>query len=133
MDGFEITLKSEAASQKLHVAPYHGMSIPVAPEAIAAPHPEGKTASADAEETASESEIISSPMVGTFYRSPAPDAPPYVDKGSMVNSGDAICIIEAMKIMNKLEADFSCEIVKIMAENGAMVEYGSPLFEVKRR
>jgi len=131
MEGFEITLRSEAASR--HAVPYQ--SMPLAPEAIAASYAENKTTSpaADAKETASESEIISSPMVGTFYRSPAPDAPPYVDKGSRVNSGDAICIIEAMKIMNKLEAEFSCEIVKIMAENGALVEYGSPLFEVIRR
>ena len=81
----------------------------------------------------SDTEIITSPIVGTFYRAPAPDTPPYSEEGTILKAGDSLCIIEAMKIMNKLEAEFDCEIVKILAENGSMVEYGAPLFEVKRR
>jgi acetyl-CoA carboxylase biotin carboxyl carrier protein len=77
-------------------------------------------------------EIITAPIVGSFYRSPAPDSPPFVDEGTSVKAGATICILEAMKVMNELEADFDMEIVKILVENGEMVEYGSPLFEVKR-
>jgi acetyl-CoA carboxylase biotin carboxyl carrier protein len=89
-------------------------------------------APAPAVETASGGEMITAPIVGTFYRSAGPDAPPFVEEGKSVKAGDTICILEAMKIMNKLEADFDCEIVRILAENGTMVEYGTPLFEVKR-
>jgi acetyl-CoA carboxylase biotin carboxyl carrier protein len=77
-------------------------------------------------------EVINSPMVGTFYRSPAPDAPPFVDVGSKVKKGQTICILEAMKLMNELEAEFDCEIVKILVENGTMVEFGMPIYEVKK-
>jgi acetyl-CoA carboxylase biotin carboxyl carrier protein len=77
-------------------------------------------------------EIIASPMVGTFYRSPAPDAPPFVDVGAKVKKGQTICILEAMKLMNELEVEFDCEIMNILVENGKMVEFGTPLFEVKK-
>ncbi|RKX73765.1 MAG: acetyl-CoA carboxylase biotin carboxyl carrier protein, partial [Spirochaetes bacterium] len=97
---------------------------------IAAP---AETAAAAVNEVSGNNEIITSPIVGSFYRAPATDAPPLVEKGSQVQAGDSICIIEAMKIMNKLEAEFPCEIVKILAENGQMVEYGAPLFEVRRK
>jgi acetyl-CoA carboxylase biotin carboxyl carrier protein len=79
-----------------------------------------------------DTEIISSPMVGTFYRAPAPDAPPFVESGSKVKNGDTLCILEAMKLMNELEVEFDCEIVNILVENGKMVEFGTPLFEVRR-
>jgi acetyl-CoA carboxylase biotin carboxyl carrier protein len=77
-------------------------------------------------------ETITAPIVGTFYRSPAPDSPPFVEEGSQVKAGSTLCILEAMKVMNELEADYDLEIVKILVEAGSMVEYGSPLFEVKR-
>lgn len=77
-------------------------------------------------------ETITAPIVGSFYRSAAPDSPPFVEEGSSVKTGETICILEAMKVMNELEADFDLEIVKILVENGQMVEYGTPLFEVKR-
>jgi len=77
-------------------------------------------------------EVITSPIVGTFYRSPAPDAPAYVEAGQSVKEGDVICIIEAMKLMNNLESELNCEIVNILVENGTMIEYGTPLFEVKK-
>jgi acetyl-CoA carboxylase biotin carboxyl carrier protein len=77
-------------------------------------------------------EAITSPIVATFYTSPEPDAPPFVTVGSKVKSGDTLCILEAMKMMNKLEAEFSCEILAVKAKSGDMVEYGQPLFEVKR-
>ncbi len=77
-------------------------------------------------------EQISSPIVATFYRSPGPDAPAFVEVGSRVKSGQTLCILEAMKMMNHLEAEFDCEILAVNAQNGDMVEYGQALFEVKR-
>lgn len=77
-------------------------------------------------------EIITSPIVATFYRSSSPDAPPFVEVGTKVKAGQTLCILEAMKMMNHLEAEFDCEILAVKAENGDMVEYGQPLFEVKR-
>ncbi len=73
---------------------------------------------------------IKSPMVGTFYRSPAPDAEPYVSEGSNVGKGQVLCIIEAMKLMNEIESDFSCKIVEILVQNTQPVEYNQPLFRV---
>jgi acetyl-CoA carboxylase biotin carboxyl carrier protein len=77
-------------------------------------------------------DIIASPMVGTFYRAPAPDTPPFVEIGTKLKKGQTVCILEAMKLMNELEVEFDCEIVKILVENGKMVEFGMPLFEVKK-
>jgi acetyl-CoA carboxylase biotin carboxyl carrier protein len=77
-------------------------------------------------------ETITSPIVGTFYAAPAPDAPPFVKAGDRVKTGDALCILEAMKMMNRLEAEFDCEIVNIKAKSGELVEFGQALFEVKR-
>ncbi|MDR2134534.1 MAG: acetyl-CoA carboxylase biotin carboxyl carrier protein [Treponema sp.] len=77
-------------------------------------------------------ETITSPIVATFYGSPNPDAPPFVKPGSRVRAGDSLCILEAMKMMNRLEAEFDCEIVSIKAASGDLVEYGQVLFEVKR-
>ncbi|WP_211316636.1 acetyl-CoA carboxylase biotin carboxyl carrier protein [Desmospora activa] len=74
---------------------------------------------------------IVSPMVGTFYRAPSPDASPYVDKGSRVEEKSVVCIVEAMKLMNEIEAEVKGEVVKILVENGQLVEYGQPLFLVK--
>lgn len=76
--------------------------------------------------------IITSPIVGTFYRSPAPDKDPYVKEGSNVSSDTVVCIIEAMKLMNEIEAETSGEVVKIYIENGQSVEYGQPLFGIKK-
>jgi acetyl-CoA carboxylase biotin carboxyl carrier protein len=82
--------------------------------------------------SSSGNETITSPIVGTFYGAPGPDAPPFVKPGSKVKSGDSLCILEAMKMMNHLEAEFDCEIVSVLAANGDLVEYGQALFEVKR-
>lgn len=75
---------------------------------------------------------IVSPMVGTFYRSPAPDAPPFVEVGSMVTEGQTVCIIEAMKLMNEIEAEVSGKVVAVLVENGQPVEYGQPLFLIEK-
>ena len=74
---------------------------------------------------------ITSPMVGTFYRSPSPEAPPFVETGSTVKSGQVVCIIEAMKIMNEVESEVAGKIISILVEDGQPVEYGEPLFHVE--
>jgi len=75
--------------------------------------------------------IVKSPIVGTFYSSPSPDAEPFVAVGSHVKSGQVLCIIEAMKLMNEIEADASGEVARIFVENGHPVEYGEPLFGIR--
>lgn len=74
---------------------------------------------------------IVSPFVGSFYRSPVPDKPPFVEVDSIVEKNSPVCIIEAMKIMNEIEVDIKCRIVSILAENGQLVEFGQPLFLVE--
>jgi acetyl-CoA carboxylase biotin carboxyl carrier protein len=75
-----------------------------------------------------EGHVVKSPMVGTFYRSSAPDAKPFVDVGDVVKAGDTVCIIEAMKLLNEIEADADGVVKEILVENGQPVEYGQPLF-----
>ena len=84
------------------------------------------------ESVAPDVELITSPIVGTFYRSPSPDSPPFCEVGDIVDKGKTLCILEAMKVMNELEAEFRVEIVGIRVNNGEMVEYGTPLLEVRR-
>jgi len=77
-----------------------------------------------------EGHLVKAPMVGTFYRSGSPGAPPFVDVGQSVKEGDTLCIIEAMKLMNEIEADASGVIKAVLVENGQPVEYGQPLFVI---
>ena len=84
-----------------------------------------------ATETAENLHKITSPMVGTFYASPSPDAAKYVSVGDKVNADTVVCIVEAMKLFNEIEAEVSGEIVEVLAENGQLVEYGQPLFLVR--
>ena len=74
---------------------------------------------------------IKSPMVGTFYRAPAPDADPYVEENSAITVGQTVCIVEAMKLMNEIEAEFDGKVAEILVENGNPVEYGQPLFRIE--
>jgi acetyl-CoA carboxylase biotin carboxyl carrier protein len=83
-------------------------------------------------EESSEGEKITSPIVATYYAAPGPDAPAFVSPGSKAKAGDTLCILEAMKMMNRLEAEFDCEIIKTHAVSGDLVEYGQTLFTVKR-
>ncbi|NCO58027.1 MAG: acetyl-CoA carboxylase, biotin carboxyl carrier protein [Nitrospirae bacterium CG18_big_fil_WC_8_21_14_2_50_70_55] len=76
-------------------------------------------------------EVITSPIVGTFYRAPAPDAPPYVAEGDQVKAGQTLCVIEAMKLMNEVEAEKGCRIVKVLLEDATPVEFGEPLFVIE--
>ena len=74
---------------------------------------------------------VKSPIVGTFYRAPAPDADPYVQVGETVSTGSVLCIVEAMKLMNEIESDINGKIVKILVENASPVEYNQPLFLIE--
>ena len=100
-------------------APAAAPAAPVAPTAAPAP------AAASADQT------VTAPMVGTFYSAPAPGAKPFVDIGSEVKSGDVLCIIEAMKMMNQIESDKAGRIVSVLAKNGDPVEFGQPLFVIE--
>ena len=104
------------------------MSAPVAVAAPAAPAPESAPA---AVEVPAVGHTVKSPMVGTFYRSSSPGAKSFAEVGQQVKEGDTICIIEAMKILNEIEADHDGTITKILAENGQAVEYGAPLFIIE--
>lgn len=75
--------------------------------------------------------IIKSPFVGTFYRAPGPGKNPFVEVGSVVKAGDALCVLEAMKLMNEIEAEFKCKILKILVDDASPAEYGEALFEVE--
>jgi len=111
-----------------------GVSAPVyaAPPVVHAPS-EPRPAHAEAvARQAPDTEIIRAPLVGTFYRAAAPDAPPFVEKGDRVQKGKPLCILEAMKLMNEFQAEFDLEIVAILGEDAKMVEFGAPLFEVRR-
>ena len=104
-----------------------------APLAAAAPTPatpSAPAAEAPAATKEPEGHVIRSPMVGTFYRAPSPGAKPFVVEGQSVSSGETLCIIEAMKILNQIESDKSGKIVEILVENGQPVEYNEPLFVI---
>jgi acetyl-CoA carboxylase biotin carboxyl carrier protein len=105
----------------------------VAPQPPAA----GVTAPAAVEGAPSESEIelavVKSPIVGTFYRSPEPAAPPFVDVGSIVKKGQVLCIIEAMKLMNEIDSEYDGEVVNVYVENGQPVQYGERLYAIRTR
>lgn len=103
-----------------HAAPVMAAVAPAAAAAPAAPAPDPIPAG----------HVVKAPMVGTFYRAPNPGAAPFVEVGQSVKEGDALCIIEAMKLLNEIEADKAGVIKEILVENGEPVEYGQPLFVI---
>ncbi|BCK88781.1 biotin carboxyl carrier protein of acetyl-CoA carboxylase [Sideroxyarcus emersonii] len=110
-------------------APVQHVYAAAAPQAASAPAPAAATApAAPAAPAAPEGHVVKSPMVGSFYRSPSPGAKAFVDVGQSVKEGDTLCIIEAMKLLNEIEADKSGVIKAILVENGQAVEFGQPLF-----
>ncbi|MFZ5894489.1 MAG: acetyl-CoA carboxylase biotin carboxyl carrier protein [Myxococcota bacterium] len=100
-----------------------------APVAAAAPSP---PAAAAVEVTDANTAFITSPFVGTFYRAPSPEAENFVEVGASVKKGQPLCIIEAMKLMNEIEAEFAGTVVEILVENGKSVEFGQKLFKIKK-
>ena len=114
----------------VHAAPVAMPMAVAAPAPALAPAANGAPAPAAAPE-APKGHTVKSPMVGTFYRASAPGAKPFVEVGSQVKEGETICIIEAMKILNEIEADKSGTVTQILCENGQAVEYGQPLFVIE--
>jgi acetyl-CoA carboxylase biotin carboxyl carrier protein len=123
-------VKSGAAPQNhLVMMPQQGVAPQFAPQYAAPAHAPAATAAAEAPAEIS-GHVVKSPMVGTFYRSSSPGAAPFVDIGSSVKEGDTLCIIEAMKLLNEIDADISGTIKQILVENGQPVEFGQPLFVI---
>lgn len=118
-----------AAAAPVSASPIPPLGAPLALAPVVAP---GAPLSVDPPVSSVSSDLIevTSPMVGTFYRAPAPDAPSYVEEGSRVGLGDTLCIIEAMKLMNELESEVKGTIVEVCAENAQPVEFGQVLFRV---
>ena len=106
-------------------------AVMAAPAAVAAPAASATAAVEAAPAADTAGHVVKSPMVGTFYRAASPGAKPFIEIGSVVKEGDTICIIEAMKILNEIEADKSGTVVQILAENGQAVEYGHPLVVIE--
>lgn len=102
---------------------------PAQPAAAAAP---ADTGSAEKKESQPDGETVKSPIVGTFYEAPSPDSDPFVKVGDTIQKGDTLCIVEAMKIMNEIEAEFSGTVQKLLVEDGQPVEYDQPLFIIKK-
>ncbi|MHC5561407.1 acetyl-CoA carboxylase biotin carboxyl carrier protein [Bacillus spizizenii] len=132
-EGVSLKLKKHEAGtvQVMQQAP----AAPVQAQALQAVQPQAQQAApAPAQEETKQDENlhkITSPMVGTFYASSSPEAGPYVTAGSKVNENTVVCIVEAMKLFNEIEAEVKGEIVEVLVENGQLVEYGQPLFLVK--
>lgn len=130
-ESVRISRKGSSAATQILMAPSampQAMpSAPIsAPQAVATSN-ESSSSSA----TVPDGHIISSPMVGTLYRAPAPDQPAFVEVGSKVQIGDTLCIVEAMKMLNQIEADRAGTVAAILVENGQGVEFGQPLFVIK--
>lgn len=129
----EESVRISRSSSAAPPAAYAGMHYPMPP----APAPAAPAAAAEptAAEPAAEEElkghVIHSPMVGTFYRASSPGAKPFVEVGDTVSSGETLCIIEAMKILNQIEADTSGKVTRILVDNGQPVEYNQPLFVIE--
>ena len=104
-----------------------------APVAVAAPaSPVAASAATEAAVVDDKYETINSPIVGSFYRKPSPEADSFAEVGAIVEAGQTVCLVEAMKLFNEIEAEFKCKIVEILKDDAAPVEFGEPLFKVER-
>ncbi len=137
-EGFKIKIKRNSGeAPTVALAPnYSAHPFPAASTEPARPAPAAPAAASAAAPATPASDdagfaYVKSPMVGTFYRSPSPDSPPFADVGTKVEDKSVVCIIEAMKIMNEIQAEVKGTIVEILVENGQPVEYGQRLFKVK--
>lgn len=115
--------RTVAAAQQIYAPAPQPVAVPAAPQPAA-------PAAEPAKPAAPDGHVVKSPMVGTFYRSASPGSKPFVDVGQNVNSGDTLCIIEAMKLLNEIDADQAGVIKAILVENGQPVEFGQPLFVI---
>ncbi|MFC5403942.1 acetyl-CoA carboxylase biotin carboxyl carrier protein [Cohnella soli] len=134
-EGMRLSIRKPGRTEVVNVQAPH-LTHTYLPQAVPAPAPAPSAAVAEETKAAPAADTsnlhrIVSPMVGTFYRAPSPDASSFVNVGDRVNDKTVVCILEAMKLMNPLEAEVKGEIVDILVENGQLVEFGQPLFLVK--
>ena len=122
-EGSEVVTATTAATAAVPQSTTAPAPAPAVPAQVEAP-----TATAEAKS----GDFITSPMVGTFYASPSPDSPPFVSAGDTVRKGQTLCILEAMKIMNELEAEYDCKILEVLVQDGEPIEYDMPLFRVEK-
>ena len=132
-------LELEQGGERIHLTRQrNGAAQPVqqpmympAPKAVSADTPPTPRSEPGTTENADDgSLLVTSPFVGTFYRASSPDAKPFVEAGGAVGKGQVLCIVEAMKLMNEIETEVECKILEVLVQNGAVVEYGQPLFRV---
>ena len=137
-EGMKLRIRKAAAVSSNHAAgpapaaPFVSLvPHPAAPAAAAPPNAAPASAHAPSAPEASDLVVVRSPMVGTFFRAPDPNSPPFVNTGDRVKVGQVLCIIEAMKLMNEIEAEVAGEIAKVHHENGQPVQYGEALFSIR--
>lgn len=128
-EGEESVRISRGVSGSPAAAPSHAGAPPPAPT-LTAPAPSAAAAEPESQGAKAGGHVVKSPMVGTFYRSPSPSSPAFVEVGKTVKAGDVLCIVEAMKMMNQIEADASGTIEAVLVENGEPVEFDQPLFSI---
>ena len=134
MDDVKITIKTGSENETTIVQQVPMQAAPMVPQAAPVAHPTAPAAeSAPAATSASEDSkyiTIKSPIIGTFYRKPAPDKPVFVEVGTAIKEGDVLCVIEAMKLFNEIESEVSGKIVKVLVDDASPVEFDQPLFLV---
>lgn len=128
-----VRLKKASSLQASAARSQPQYAMPQAPSTTAAEPAPPSAAISAAQAPGDNVHTIKSPIVGTFYASPSPEAQPFVTVGANVEAGQVLCIIEAMKLMNEIESDVAGEVVRIHTENGKPVEYGAPLFDLRTR
>lgn len=143
MEREDLKVRLKFANAVVHPAPVYNMAAPAAAPIAAGPAPAAAPAAPAAQAATSPAapaadpdaglHIIKSPIVGTFYASPSPDAEPFVKVGDKVEKGSVLCIVEAMKLMNEIESEVAGEIVRVIPSVGQPVEYGQALFAIKPR
>ena len=126
----EIEIKEGEESVRISRGTIAPVAAPSATTFVAAPLPAAELPSATPESQGQDGHVVAAPMVGTFYNTPSPENEPFVKVGQVVTEGDTLCIIEAMKIMNPIEADRAGTITAVLVENGQPVEYEQPLFVI---
>jgi acetyl-CoA carboxylase biotin carboxyl carrier protein len=132
MDDFKITIKTTAEGAESTTTYVQHMPMAAAPQ-VAAPQVVASSAAPAASPVADDNSkyvTVKSPIIGTFYRKPAPDKPMFVEVGSTISKGDVLCVIEAMKLFNEIESEVSGKIVKILVDDSSPVEFDQPLFLV---
>jgi acetyl-CoA carboxylase biotin carboxyl carrier protein len=128
----KIVIKRGTAGQIIQMAAPQAMAAPMGMPMMQAAAPVAPVAAAPAVAVDDKYETINSPIVGTFYRKSSPEAPPFVEVGSVVEPGQTVCLVEAMKLFNEIEADFKCKIIEIIKSDATPVEFGEPLFKIER-